>query len=351
MPDGDTSQYRTPVPKAIQQQARAAEEGMRQLAAKVRPQHAAPQAPAPQQQAPDPQQQAPVQTPAPAPQSSADEVAQLKGQIEMLRAMVANQGVGQTPAPQVPAEPQKPKLPSWAAPKHEIGPVSLRELSDEQAAEVRKLAEAVFAEMIKPYATGLDTALNRELPRMHDEFQRSQQSIQQTRARSMLDVLTDEVPNWREINGDPQRGIPPAAGWYEFLATTEPMYGQTYQELLDAANTDGDGRRVAAVFKQFLNQNQAQTPTPPQQASGQPPEQRPAQGLEQWVAPGTQPATQASTGAASGQATAPAFRESDIQKFYMRKARGDFKGRDDEFREAEAQIMAAIRANRVVRGQ
>jgi hypothetical protein len=159
----------------------------------------------------------------------------------------------------------------------------------------------------------------------------------------MWKIIEEQIPNWRQINGDPRDGTPPAPGWQMFLDTVEQFSGATYNELLQRAQQAKDGHRVATIFKQFLNQNQASMPAPPQiQAAG--PQPNP-QGLEQWVAPGQQAAMPAPV-AASGQEV-PWIKTSDITKFTDDVIKKRYAGREEEMRRREAEIFAAVAARRV----
>jgi hypothetical protein len=141
--------------------------------------------------------------------------------------------------------------------------------------------------------------------------------------------LTKLVPNWSQVNEEP--------GWHAFLREMEPMSGKHRQEFLNDASKAYDAQRVAAIFRAY-EATKATAPTPPA-ATNTP------QGLEEQIAPPT-----AAPAAAPTPAEAPAFTVSQVQSFYNDVVHNRYRGREQEMARIDAQINAAVAANRIIPG-
>lgn len=353
------AQYAPKLPPVVQKQAAAANAHFAK--AQQPPEAPASEAAAPSGAPPDsPTLQpsaAPAQTPtaSPALTPPADDVAQLKAQVAMLERMLAQGGQPQgaqvqQPPKQEPPQPAATSLPIFVAPKFDaqFSDEDARQIDDEYGRALQGWVRAEIAKALKPYTSALDQVANKMLPQIDRDLRQTQSTTQSNVQRAMLEVLSQQVPNWREINGDPEKRTPGMPQWFDFLDTREHFSGRTFQELLDDAQQAGDGYRVAHIFKQFLN-NQAH-PTP-QVSAGPAPQQAPAvqaqPGLEQWVAPGTQAATPVPTDAASGREQVQPITQKEIAAFYAAKLRGDYDNHPEKARQIEAKIFAAIGKGRV----
>ena len=135
------------------------------------------------------------------------------------------------------------------------------------------------------------------------------------------------VPNWREVNDNPD--------FQSWLLEVDPMTGSTRQAYLEDAQRTLDPRRVASFFRTWLERNgQANVA----QSKGSSPNSE----LEKQVAPGR------SRGGSSPQANKGAvYSPQDIQKFFNDVRTGKYKGKEQERNRIERDIFAAQREGRI----
>lgn len=160
------------------------------------------------------------------------------------------------------------------------------------------------------------------------------------RAR-MHSLLNDHLPNWNEINHDPD--------FHAWLALRDAMSGVTRKKLLTDAYAGNEGPRVLSIFQSFVSETAALRPATP--SADLPPAPAP-QGhqpsrptLEELAAPG-----RARTSAAPSAPDAKQIiRTSDINAFYTAVRKGLYKGRETEMAAHEAELNAAMREGRVLR--
>lgn len=150
-----------------------------------------------------------------------------------------------------------------------------------------------------------------------------------SRMESMLD---DRVPNWREVNYDPN--------FISWLKLPDPYSGVIRHELLKAAYSRNDAPRVLAFFNGFLAEEAVVDPVNRETSRSQAPA-KPS--LEKFAAPG-----RAKTAAASGApAEKPIFTRAEIAKFYADSAAGRYRGKEAEKDRIEQQIFDAEREGRI----
>jgi len=141
--------------------------------------------------------------------------------------------------------------------------------------------------------------------------------------------LTDAVPNWRDVNNDPD--------FQSWLLQTDPLIGVTRQTILEDAQKGLDVRRVSNFFNAWLEStgqaNAAQNSRRKATASE----------LEKQVAPG-KPRTAATPTGSNAKTYAP----QDIQKFFDDVRKGKYKGREAERDRIERDIFSAQRDGRIV---
>lgn len=148
----------------------------------------------------------------------------------------------------------------------------------------------------------------------------------------MHDTLDKDCPRWRELNDDQE--------FIAWLGLPDPFSGAIRHELLKSAYDQNDTRRVMAFFNGFLAQEAATTPAVPQPDPEPPaPEKVP---LEALAAPG-----RAKSAATTPPAEKPVFTNAQISQFYVDKASGRYRGREQEAQAIEAQIFDAARNGRV----
>jgi hypothetical protein len=156
--------------------------------------------------------------------------------------------------------------------------------------------------------------------------------------RDSLETTMDrDVPNWRDINYQPE--------FLDWLKLPDPYSGGIRMNMLKAAYDQNDTARVRAFFKGFLAEEAATTP------AGYQPDRnpQPAAGgtgkipLESLAAPG-----RAKSAAANGAPTEkPVFTRAQITQFYLDKTNGRFRGRETEATRIEQQIFEAQNEGRI----
>jgi hypothetical protein len=160
--------------------------------------------------------------------------------------------------------------------------------------------------------------------------------------RAMLDLLSQQVPNWQAMNEDP--------GFLAWLDQTDPYTGKVRGELLSAAEAANDGPRVVAFFVGYLKENATVAPATPAPAAAAPAAPAaPAASqptLESLVAPGAPKPGAARAPDGSGKRV---WTRAEIGKFYAEAAAGKYRSTEGQkrYREIETEIFAAQAEGRV----
>lgn len=157
--------------------------------------------------------------------------------------------------------------------------------------------------------------------------------VQKDSAQKLLASLDERLPNWRDVNTNPE--------FLDWLRLPDPYSGAIRHDMLKAAYAQGNAHRVSAFFNGFLAEEAAVAP-----ANAEPDTEVtkvPKVPLASLAAPG-----RAKTAAsASAPAEKPIFTRTQIAAFYADVAAGKFRGRDAEKNKAEAQIFEAQRDGRI----
>lgn len=162
-------------------------------------------------------------------------------------------------------------------------------------------------------------------------------SVVEMSAREKLEAhLDQEVPNWRELNTNPE--------FISWLDLPDVFSGAIRKQLLHAAYFRHDASRVAAFFKGFISDEAATNPANAGAGhgitqEGNKPNKVP---LEAFAAPG-----RAKTTAAPAPVEKPFFTRAQIAQFYSSVQRGEFAGRESEKQKLEDAIFAAQREGRI----
>lgn len=161
------------------------------------------------------------------------------------------------------------------------------------------------------------------------------QQTAQTARQAMLTQLDTALPEWRQINVQPE--------FKAWLALQDPLFGVSRQSGLLQAYERNDTARVLKFFESFVSELAAQDPAPhPAPAPAAPPAP-PKPGLESLAAPG-----RART---SAQPNAPAEKQiittADVNAFYDAVRKGFYNGREAEKNALEQELFAAQREGRV----
>lgn len=175
------------------------------------------------------------------------------------------------------------------------------------------------------------------------ELERKVNSVAQVTAvdhrQQMLQQLEASLPNWRDVNTDPN--------FIAWLRLPDPYSGVTRQSLLMQAYESNQASRVLAFFNGFLSDEAAVSPQPAQQpANVTPGDPTPSNKvpLEVFAAPG-----RAKTAAASPPAPAekPVITRQFIASFYADVSAGKYRGRDDDKNRIERSIFEAQAEGRI----
>lgn len=177
-------------------------------------------------------------------------------------------------------------------------------------------------------------ALEARIAQLQSQLQGVTAQNQMSARERMYQTLDQELPNWREINEDPE--------FLSWLNLPDLYSGAIRRDLLGAAYQRSDAARVAAFFKGFITDEAATNPAggnserPTAAESGK----RPS--LERLAAPG-----RAKTSAAPAPVEKPFFTRAEIAKFYSDVHRGAYRGREEEKDRIERQIFDAQRDRRI----
>lgn len=179
----------------------------------------------------------------------------------------------------------------------------------------------------------------------NEELKKQLHGVVETNARSEAQtteqLLTQEVPNWREINESPE--------FLDWLAQPDPFSGVTRHDLLRQA---GASPRVVQFFKAYLNESQAiRGHQEAQQQAPEPVQARQAGPIvdkTSLVAPG-RPSSSQGTGAggAVDSEDPQFFTQKQISAFYREVQQGKWKNRPKEKDKLERAIHKAAMEGRV----
>lgn len=207
-----------------------------------------------------------------------------------------------------PAEPDKP-----AADPRDV---------ENFGSDLVEMVQRVAQRMLGAAATELQTkatSLEQRLAQLEQALKGTTQTVAVTAEQAFFDRLTKLVPEWEAINAN--------QAFLAWLAEVDPMLGHPRQSALDAAQQTLNADRAAAVFKTFA----ATLPAAPK-----------ANPLDKQVSP---------KGSASAAPAAPAqpviYTQQQVVDFYNAKRRGEFRGREKEAQQIEAELNLAISEGRV----
>lgn len=185
-----------------------------------------------------------------------------------------------------------------------------------------EMVQRVAQRMLGSAATELQTkaaSLEQRLAQLEQALRGTTQTVAVTAEQAFFDRLTKLVPEWESINSN--------QAFLAWLGEVDPILGQPRQVALDAAQQTLNADRAAAVFKTFA----ATLPAAPKPNP-----------LDKQVSP---------KGTASAAPAAPAqpvvFTQQQVVDFYNAKRRGEFRGKEKEAAQFEAEINLAIAEGRV----
>lgn len=131
--------------------------------------------------------------------------------------------------------------------------------------------------------------------------------------------LSRQVPDWKQVNQD--------EGFHEFLAEMVPYTGEERQFYLQKAREEFNVDAAVAIFNEYKSTVSKGTST------HQPDEQKvPEELVELKTTP---------TGTAPVEKTERVFTTAEVDQFYKDRRTGKYKGKEDEARNIELEILAA----------
>ena len=199
---------------------------------------------------------------------------------------------------------QNPPLPPVPAYRQYLKPEEVDDLGEDLAESTGRIARGVAERAVQSALAPVN------------------QQVQQMREQAFLVQLEAMVPDWREINIDPE--------WLAWLGSNDPMYNQSRQSILDKANNAGDSHWTAQIFNTFkvsANRNNGAV-----QSGNIPPHAVPPK-----------------AGSQSGPAQKQILKMSDWQGLMRDFTRGKWRGREAEFAEETAKYELAATEGRLSR--
>lgn len=317
------------LPRAVQRQVEAAEALLAESNKPV-------EAPAPEAQPPaeasaepapqvdQPVQEAPVQAPkAPAPTQEVDwrhkfntlqgifnsEVPKLQQQNKELSARL------QDAIERMEKLAQQPKAPE---PQQTVlDPKDVENFGQDLVEMVQRQTQATLGKI----AGKMDAVVadfEKRIAQMEQALKGTSQTVATTAEEVFFTKLTALVPDWEQINAN--------EGFLNWLAETDPVYGQPRQAALTAAQQAMDVNRVANVFKAFKALTPQQPKTDP---------------LAKQVSP------KGSASAPPAPTEKPVITQQQVQAFYHDVATGKYRGREAEVQRLEQMINEALAEGRI----
>lgn len=186
-------------------------------------------------------------------------------------------------------------------------------------------------EEVQPYIDQLSA----ENTRLRDALSGVSASVGHNARDMLYNALNTEVPNWKELNHD--------NGFLSWLEGSDAYSGARKGDLLTQAFENNDAARVIAFFKGYLNENAIVSQTKaPTTAAKQVTD--PKIDLISMAAPGV---SKGSSSVQSAQGDKRVYTHAEIAAFYRDVQTGKYKGRVEEQRAIERDILTAPAEGRI----
>lgn len=194
-----------------------------------------------------------------------NEIRDLKQQLLNQQSLLASLSAARAPAP--------PLAPA-ASP---LTPEEIKEFGPDLIDVIGRVAKSTLLPEIESRVKPVQARVERT----EQATKTATEAVQRTAYEKMLDLLQHEVPNFRQVNGEP--------GFISWLQQADPYAGRLREDLLQEAYKANDGPRVVAFFKGYLAENAATTPPAPPAPPAPPPAAvaEAQRTMESLVAPGT----------------------------------------------------------------
>lgn len=141
--------------------------------------------------------------------------------------------------------------------------------------------------------------------------------------------LTEVVPNWRDVNNDPD--------FQSWLLDVDPFTGVARQTILEDAQKNLDVRRISKFFSTWLES------TGQANAAQNTQRRAPASELEKQVTPG-----RPRSGSTPSGGKAKVYSPTDIENFFADVRKGKYRGKEAERDRIERDIFSAQKDGRIV---
>jgi hypothetical protein len=229
-------------------------------------------------------------------------------------------------------------LASLSAQQHSAAPtdqqVAAKLITDKDVEEygesldvMRRVSREELAPVVQRLAQ-IETMLRQMQVNVVPQVQAVAQRQQMSAEQQFWADLAANLPNFREINGNP--------AFQSWLLEADPLTGITRQTYLEDAQRNLDVRRVINIFRTWLEITGQATVA---QSTGR----SVGSELEKQVAPGRS----RGSGSPATANKAKVYTPQDIQKFFNDVRSGKYKGREQERDRIERDIFAAQREGRI----
>jgi len=171
--------------------------------------------------------------------------------------------------------------------------------------------------------------LQSELNRLKSDSEQVKNVQVKTAQELFFERLTQQCPDWAKINEDPR--------FLAWLAEVDELSGTPRQAHLDNAHRRGDAVTVARIFNTWARlaglRNSEEQITQPTPASQVPPAN---------IQPGS-----SRGGAGDAAAHGKIYTRAEVKEHYDSQARGEWRGREDEWARIEADMLKAAAEGRI----
>lgn len=187
---------------------------------------------------------------------------------------------------------------------------------------------AMVESITKAYLDRTQLENESRIKQLDDRVRNATSAAAKTAEDLFFEQLTLKVPDWKEINVQPE--------FLEWLAEDDPIYGITRQAALNTAGEQRDVARVSRIFKEFAGGVAGRPEPKPNEAKTQ---------LEKQVAPPAGRAAPLPT--ARPDANTRIISSAEVTKFYDDVRRGVYRGREADMQKLEQEINRALSEGRI----